>query len=686
MKKTILTKMVMLVGLITLSLTSFSQIKTLHDISNNFINDRVWENNEIGLLWWECDSMFVGELFSINKAHTGLEVDDEMILEKEWTDKQIQLNHRKYQHFYKGLKVEGSEYREHFQDNGMVLLSNGLLAEGLDLSATPEVSEEQALTNALEHIGATTYAWEDDSLEYWLVNDSIPEETTYFPDGVLVYALVGDRKINTANYQLAWRFRVWALDIDYDKYCYVDALTGQVIKEVSQTCTGDFNHIYYGNRYLDTRWYGGLKNKYITFANDNGKCIKTKDNGFHLNWADSQLETDGDDHWGNDHWAATSAHYVVTEAWNMFKDNYGRDGLDDNNKQIRVHADDPAFFNNAAFKHRNSRFDKIKFGSGSNYLATLDIGGHEFSHGVNHYSGDLEYINESGALDESFADIFGFMTERHVLGTANWTIGEHANFTIRDMENPNNFNDPAWYLQSNLWKTGPAGNGGVHSNSGVQNKYFQLLSEGGVQLGRTVQGVGIDIAAEVTYYSFTNLTGSAETYPAAREHAVAAARILYGVCSFVENQVCRSWSACNIGPYCDPCDINKPFCWNLGMENGRVNSNNETLNQTNNLDKSKINEVEQRKNIENRLATTSLYPNPTMSDVTVDFGELTYGDKELSKVTVKIFDMFGKSLYSRTLEPSESAITLDVSSYRHGIYSVVIRSQDKTILHKFMKQ
>jgi Zn-dependent metalloprotease len=630
MKRTILTKMVMLATLVGFTLSAFSQIKTLHLPSNSFINDRVWENNEIGLLWWKCDSMFVGELFTDDKAHTGLTVDDEMLLEKEWTDKQIQLNHRKYQHFYKGIKVEGSEYREHFQDNGMVVLSNGLLAEGLNLSAIPEITESQALSNALGHIGAETYAWEDDSLEYWLQQDSILGSTTYFPKGELVFALGGNRTISDSNYTLAWKFRIFAITPNYDQYLYVNANNGNILDSISPVCTGDFDHIYYGNRYLDTRWYGGLRKKHFLQANDDGRNILTKDdNDFFGSWRLGKLPDDKDGHWQNSRWGATSSHYVVQEAWAMYQHTYGRNGLDDNNGEIRVHGNDASNSNNASYSPSNG-CDRLSFGSSNgNLLATLDIGGHEFTHGVDEHSGGLVYINESGALDESFADIFGFMTERFVLGSANWTVGEDANFTIRDMQNPNNFNHPSWYLQPTFWKTGPADLGGVHSNSGVQNKYFQLLSEGGVQLGRTVQGVGIDIAAEVTYYSFTNLTGSAETYPEAREHAIAAARILYGVCSFVENQVCRSWSACNIGPYCAPCAVYYPVCWTNGTMQGdtKVEKEKDPDALDSDLDRTRLNELHQQEGINTRLSSTSLYPNPSNDKVTIYFGELTYGDK-----------------------------------------------------------
>lgn len=73
------------------------------------------------------------------------------------------------------------------------------------------VTEATALTNGLAHVNAEMYAWQDDSLEYYLQLDSVPEMQSYYPQGELVYALVGDGSIVPANYKIACKFRI--LDI-----------------------------------------------------------------------------------------------------------------------------------------------------------------------------------------------------------------------------------------------------------------------------------------------------------------------------------------------------------------------------------------------------------------------------------------------------------------------------------------
>lgn len=670
------------IGLIALimgvSSTLFAQTPTLHNPNNTFINSRVEENNALGLLWWKCDSMNPFQLFTTYKAHTGLTINDSMAIVRQWDDPQVCLQHVLYQHYYKGILVEGSEFREHYDSAvNKVILSNGRYVENLELSNVPIITEANALTNTLAYVNAQLYAWQDDSMEYYLQLDSVPEMQTYYPQGELVYALVGDRTIIPSNYKLAWKFRVIAITPHSDQLIYVDAINGSILKSLTNECSGDINHVLYGTKNIDTRYYGGLKNKYFLETNDNGRFIHSKDGNYFLGWALFNLPDDKDDNWGNDRWGATSCHHVVQESWDMYKNIYGRNGMNNNGKEIRVHGNDQNYTDNAVYVYGNKNYDRIKIGSTSQgtLLATYDIAGHEFTHGVDQHSGKLEYELESGALDESFADIFGLMTERYAKGgTFNWTIGEDANFTLRDMQNPSNFGDPNWFQTHGNWITTagcvPTGFNdwcGVHTNSGVQNRYFNLLSMGGTQLGRWVQGVGIDIAANVTYYSFTNLTGSRETYPLAREHAVAAARILYGRCSFVENQVCRAWSACNIGPYCEPCAIAYP-CWTYGCGNSQI--------QMLGID-----------DFNNRISKINIYPNPATDVLNIKFTNLTYFELENGIFNLVVLDMLGRAQISKQLSGADFENGLSISNLPTGVYVIVISNNNgfsKSL--KFIKQ
>jgi hypothetical protein len=207
----------------------------------------------------------------------------------------------------------------------------------------------------------------------------------------------------------------------------------------------------------------------------------------------------------------------------------------------------------------------LEFGPDAQGLnsATLDIAGHEFTHGVVRFSANLNTFGESGALIESFCDIFGTMIEDFSRGSNNWTIGEDAS-TIRDMQTPSNTANPSTYLTDPLWvntigcipgsANDPGDNCGVHTNAGVQNHWFYLLSQGGTQNGVIVQGIGIDKAASIAYTNLTTFLGSNANHPAARLGAISAAKQLYGVCSNEVIQTTNAWAAVGVGaPYSGNC-------------------------------------------------------------------------------------------------------------------------------------
>jgi bacillolysin len=89
---------------------------------------------------------------------------------------------------------------------------------------------------------------------------------------------------------------------------------------------------------------------------------------------------------------------------------------------------------------------------------------------------------------------------------------------------------------------------GVHINSGVQNRWFYLLSVGGTQGGVNVQGIGMDKAARIAYTNLGTFLGSNSNFPAARLGGISAAIHLYGACSNEVIQTTNAWAAVGIGP------------------------------------------------------------------------------------------------------------------------------------------
>ena len=115
-------------------------------------------------------------------------------------------------------------------------------------------------------------------------------------------------------------------------------------------------------------------------------------------------------------------------------------------------------------------------------LVSLDIVGHEITHGVVQSTAGLIYRNQSGALNESFADIFGEAIEHHARNNNDWLMGGDIGLNgnsgqFRSMQNPNQFADPDTYL-GDYWYVGNGDAGGVHINSGVMNKWFYIMTVG----------------------------------------------------------------------------------------------------------------------------------------------------------------------------------------------------------------
>ena len=132
------------------------------------------------------------------------------------------------------------------------------------------------------------------------------------------------------------------------------------------------------------------------------------------------------------------------------------------------------------------------FGNGDSKfypLTSIDVIGHELTHGLTQGICDFEYRGHSGALSESYADIFGAMLEFYVydkyhnklLGKCDWCIGEDLvidKSCLRDMQNPHACEQPAkMYDEFYVDPNSMIDYGGVHINSGIPNHCFYLTSQ-----------------------------------------------------------------------------------------------------------------------------------------------------------------------------------------------------------------
>jgi hypothetical protein len=162
---------------------------------------------------------------------------------------------------------------------------------------------------------------------------------------------------------------------------------------------------------------------------------------------------------------------------------------------------------------------------GAGLASADDVVAHELAHGVTQYESNLYYWFQSGAINESLSDVFGELIDQAYVGNTTdtdevrWKLGEDLPSeigVIRDMKNPNDFDQPddmadAKYFSGVHPTQGyVVDNGGVHYNSGVNNKAAQLLVDGGTHNTVAVAPIGATKTARLYYDVHDRLTSAAD--------------------------------------------------------------------------------------------------------------------------------------------------------------------------------
>ena len=249
----------------------------------------------------------------------------------------------------------------------------------------------------------------------------------------------------------------------------------------------------------------------------------------------------------NNNWspAAVSAHYNASYAYEYYINKFGRNSIDGNGGNvmsiINVTEDNGDGMDNA-FWAGTAMF----YGNGNEYFSSplpkaLDVAGHELTHGVIQHSANLEYYGEPGAINESFADVFGAMMDRD-----DWKMGEDVvssqyfpTGALRDMSNPHNGGSggngyqPAHYDEK---YTGTEDNAGVHINSGIVNFAFQKFAT----------AVGKEKAEQVYYRALIHYLTKSSDFKDLRVAIESSANELYGTAT--KDAASSAFAAVGIGP------------------------------------------------------------------------------------------------------------------------------------------
>ncbi|MFC9916107.1 M4 family metallopeptidase [Streptomyces sp. NPDC127197] len=468
--------------------------------------------------------------------------------------------HVRYDRTYRQLPVLGGDFVIHLAPDGTYRGANRATRTPLSLTGiTPALSAPKAAdraANALRarHLGETL------------------KRLTAKPE-LVVDALHGSPK-------LAWRTNAVALDAQGNpvaRTVLTDARTGAQIDawDTLESATGDGRSLYGGTVPLSTTSTGSayeLKDptRGNTYTGDAAGQVDLCLLGtLCLTRAPATVFKDADNHWGDGTTtdrasAAVDAQYGTDVTWDYFKDVHGRNGIagDGKGSYNRVHYGtryNNAFWDDTCFCMTYGDGDGTQMGP----LVSLDVAGHEMSHGVTSKTAALTYSGESGGLNEATSDIFGTLVEFHADNAndvGDWLIGEKivrsgfGRSALRYMDKPSKDG-----VSVDCWSSSAA-DLDVHYNSGIGNHFAYLLAEGsgaktinGVAHnsptcdGSTVTGIGRGALGAIWYRALTVYMTSSTDYAGARTATLNAARDLYGAGSTEYDAVAAAWSAVNVG-------------------------------------------------------------------------------------------------------------------------------------------
>ncbi len=460
----------------------------------------------------------------------------------------LKMAHTRVRQTLGGIPVWEGEAIVHLNTDGSLSTVTDDLKESIVVNTEPNLTQKEAIKTVTENYRGKAELTEMPTADLWIYRADDRDH--------LVYRVTTPRVDGSNGTSVPVTF--------------IDAQTGEKVMEYDNLQTGTGSSLYNGTVSIDTSVVGStyymedLTRKQGTF-NMNSTGSETTGTG-----GTQSRFTDTDDNWNTTiQRAGVDAHYGAAKTFDYYLNVHGRNGIDGAGGPgtttsaatgvglivSRVHFGSSGRYNNAFWYNNQMSYGD---GDGTTFtpLTTIDICGHEMTHGVTERTANLTYSNESGALNEATSDILGSMVELYadggIVSADTWKIGEDAytpgtsGDALRRMDNPNAVGDPDHY---SLRYTGTADSGGVHTNSSIVNHAFYLMAAGGTNRvsGVTVNGMGTTDAAKIWYKALTTYFTSGTNFSAARTATLNAATVLFGSTSAQYNSVSTGWCAVGVG-------------------------------------------------------------------------------------------------------------------------------------------
>lgn len=436
-----------------------------------------------------------------------------------------------------GLPVFGGEVvvgllERVFAGSRVVSASGALLPALHDpVDLIPAITPERALLAAADHLGLTLPP---------VIGE--PRQAIYAP------SITGNEGAPRL---------VWVVDLvgEIPTEVFVDANSGEVAFEHALAVESN-----------------GLDNYDLQLESAHGAANSVDDNCYYATTEDETIgDEDGVDPEWEDDLDAVALWHAAKKTYEYYHNTHARHSFDDDDAQIEAYIDSNFQMNNARWV---PGCDQMEYSRGT---IGQDVVAHEFTHAViNNSPSVLVYFGESGALNESFADILGELSEGGTDG--DWLLGEDllsGRGPLRSMKspntdicnatlNPNPCGDPeVWSARcsdTNDFCNYAADKNGVHTNSGIGNKAAYTMSEltftaAGAAIGG---GMGRTKLGKIAYHVMRFLPSSA-TYQAAADLYISTARTWagYGTNGFTQADACmvqNAWASVEIGQWDIDCD------------------------------------------------------------------------------------------------------------------------------------
>lgn len=515
-----------------LAISSFSAANVLaHSPEASPQHDKSWNENsnvpvfvkeKAGVKYAASSASNALDYLEKNKGRTGVAEPKKNLKVKNVQTDSLGMTHIRFNQAVNGIPVEGAEVVVHYNSNNELVSVNGSHvpdAEAEEIDTAPGIESANAVETAKNAVHA-------------------PAQLEYTPSSELVVFPAEGKN------RLAYKVNVNFLgDEPGNWFVFVDANNGEVIDQYNALMHADGHHAAVGTgvlgslRKIHTTQYKEAKQGMLfelsdtshaglegifTYDANNGEIFKNSSSS----WKDEYQRP------------AVDAHYNSEVVYDYYLDEHGRNSLDDKGMAIKSYVHYGTNYNNAFWNGR-----QMTYGDGDGLFmvplsAGLDVAAHEMTHGVITNSANLLYRFQSGALNESFADIFGALID-----SEDWELGEDimgpdakadGRTSLRSLSDPSKYPVNAAYVPyGNGEGKYPShmdefydlprslDNGGVHINSSITNHAAYLIGE----------EVGKEKLGQIFYRALTVYLTPTSDFSEARLAAIQSADDLYGEAS-----------------------------------------------------------------------------------------------------------------------------------------------------------